>query len=248
MRNNIFQEEFIELYKKERPLYKMWGEYVCEYVKNKAEEKYINIDKIFKVPPTYRTKEIESLVEKAFFRNKQYQDPYNDITDKVGVRFVVMCESQIDGIKEIIESCKQWSFSKDVDYHVLREKNPDVFSYQSIHYIVKNTESIRIGDQTIPKGLSCEIQLRTLEQHAYAEISHDLVYKRDIITDKNIMRLLARTAAFNEESDSLFCEMYSHIEEQEQLYNSFMQELKKQIPFQMKNDKLNRVILNFLKK
>ena len=32
---------------------------------------------------------------------------------------------------------------------------------------------------TIEKDTPCEIQIRTLEQHAYAELSHDYVYKKE---------------------------------------------------------------------
>lgn len=242
MKNNITESEFVQLYQSERPIYDAWGKYICNYIKDELNKKYTNVDRILKMPITYRTKDIESLVEKAFYRNKKYDNPYANITDKVGVRIVVMTEMQIQYIKKIVENCSSWTFSNDVDYHVLRETNPDVFAYQSIHYIVRNKEDIVFDGYSIPAGTPCEMQIRTLEQHAYAEISHDLVYKKEKDVNGKVLRLLARTAAFNEESDFLFGEMYNLMYDKETNYNNFTQKLMDYRHCSMDSDKLNRVI------
>lgn len=242
MKNDFTQEAFIELYENERKMYEAWGNYIRTYISDVVCDRYANKNKIFKLPPSCRAKTIESIIEKAFYRNKKYNNPYNDITDKVGVRFVVMTESQVKYIEEIIENCKKWNYSKDVDFHILREENPNVFTYQSSHYIVRNNTEIMTDEYIIPIGTPCEIQVRTLEQHAYAEISHDLVYKKEKDMDGTLLRLLARSAAFNEESDYLFNTMYDLVNEQENNYNEFMRELKGYIKFSFSDDKLNRVI------
>ncbi len=241
MKNNEI-ESFINLYTKERPLYKAWGEYLIDYISSKLKEKYVTLDKIIKIPVTCRTKEIDSLVAKAFYRNKNYKDPYNDITDKVGIRFVVMLENQVDEIGKIIESSNELlSFSKDQDFNVFRETHPDVFTYQSIHYVVRNKNNITVDNNIIVKNTPCEIQIRTLCQHAYAEISHDLFYKKNNENNK-ALRLLARTAAFNEESDELFGGIYKMVESEESYYNNFMKFLKDKYNFTLESDKLNKTI------
>ena len=52
--------------------------------------------------------------------------------------------------------------------------------------------------------LTCEVQVRTLLQHAYSEVSHALFYKQNKDQDKKALRMLAASMAFLEESDSKF--------------------------------------------
>ena len=222
MKGDVSQKEFVDLYKKEREMYECWGNFVADYIREKIKEKYINLDRILKIPISVRTKDIESLVEKAFYRNKNYKDPYNEITDKVGIRFVVMHSGQLELICKIVEECSFWSESKDSDFHLSRENHPEVFSYESIHYVVRNKERRKIDKYEIPEGIPCEIQVRTLEQHAYAEISHDLFYKKEKRDNSEISRYLARTAAFNEESDELFKMIYEKVEEDNVNYEIIM--------------------------
>jgi putative GTP pyrophosphokinase len=243
MKNNTTEHEFVELYRKERPVYEAWGKYLENYILSVLNSHYINLDKILKIPISCRSKEVESLVAKAFYRNKAYSDPYKEITDKVGIRFVVMTESQVDIISNIIESCKNWlEYSKDVDYNVFRDIHPEVFTYQSRHYVVKNKNQITYEGHIIEIDTPCEIQIRTLEQHAYAEVSHELFYKKDDKQVGKALRLLARTAAFNEESDYLFGRMYKMIESRDDFYNNFMKILKDKYKFSWESDKLNRAI------
>ena len=68
----------------------------------------------------------------------------------------------------MIESADIWEWSKDVDYEELKREHPEIFDYQSIHYIVRNSEQFIYSGIVIQKGIPCEIQIRTLEQHAYA--------------------------------------------------------------------------------
>lgn len=54
----------------------------------------------------------------------------------------------------------------------IRLKHPEVFSYQSDHFILMPCEGY-----DSPKDinvLTCEVQVRTLLQHAYSEVSHAL--------------------------------------------------------------------------
>lgn len=243
MKSNMTKQQFVELYNNERAIYKAWGEYLKDYISKELEKRYLNLNKILKIPVSCRTKDVESLVEKAFYRDKKYKDPYYEITDKVGIRFVVMIEQQVAEIGNIIETSADWlDYSKDQDFNIFREMHPDVFTYQSRHYIVRNMNEMVIGEHTINKGTACEIQIRTLEQHAYAELSHDLFYKKQQLEDNKALRLLARTAAFNEESDELFGRMYKMVESKEHYYNDFMKSLKDSYDFSCESDKLNRTI------
>lgn len=100
------KDVYIARYKKEIPLFQAWGEYVTNTIVQSLIDDGIDISKFLEIDPKPRTKEVESLIAKAFFRNKNYNDPYKDITDKVGTRFVVLEISGIEKIERIIESNK----------------------------------------------------------------------------------------------------------------------------------------------
>lgn len=196
-------DEFITAFEREKIIYSSWGELVLQYIKDKLIEK--EIYSILKIPPSYRLKDVSSLVEKAYFRSKNYENPYKDITDKVGVRFVVLLTDDIHSIKEIIESCPIWEYSDDRDFIKEKEEKPYLFDYQSVHYVVKNLEHIITNKNIlIPAETPCEIQVRTLLQHAYAEVSHDSVYKCKANPSSEIKRRMARTIALMESTDELF--------------------------------------------
>lgn len=239
--NKNEQIEFINKFKHEKKMYQAWGDYVVNVIKREIIKKDINLDEIIKIPVIPRVKKEESLIEKAFFR-KRYKNPYEEITDKVGVRFVVLVEEHIQIIKNIIESLDVWTHSEDVDYKKDVEKNPDLFVYQSVHYIVRNKDNIINNGENIIKNTPCEIQIRTLEQHAYAEISHDTVYKKSIVIDSKIKRMLSRSMALNETTDELFGKVYSMIGERKRMYNEFNALFKKYYAFSEMSEKINKSI------
>jgi ppGpp synthetase/RelA/SpoT-type nucleotidyltranferase len=204
------EDEFKILYSAELPIYSAYGNYVNQKITEGLLHKLGNENKIktfIKIPVTPRVKEIDSIISKAFFRNKNYANPYQEITDKVGVRFVVLLVKDIELIKEVVESYHLWEFSKDRDFEEERKKNPLIFDYQSVHYIVRNKERIDYEGQDIPINTPCEIQIRTLLQHAYSELTHDTVYKPQSITSPEVIRSVARSMALIETTDKIFEEV-----------------------------------------
>lgn len=234
---------FKSLYESQKPMYEAWGKYVREYIVNCLDAIGCNNDSVIKIPINVRVKDTDSITAKAFFRlNKNYEDPINQITDKVGIRFVVMVEEQIDIIKKIIESSSEWVFSKDVDYEAAKEQTPELFGYQSVHYIVRNKKEIMWDNIIINEDTPCEIQIRTLEQHAYAELSHDYVYKSNKVIPTKIKRNLAKGMALNETTDELFSQVYRLMNEEEAMYKELMCCLMKYYSFENRTEKINREI------
>lgn len=206
------QGDFVKQFEKDKPIYKAWGEFVTQKTVELLafDEK---VDSFLKIPPYPRVKEMNSLLEKAYYRNKNYKDPYNCITDKVGTRFVVLLSEHITKIKDIIEGCKEiWSYSLDRDYEEERKQNPSLFEYQSVHYIVRNINEINYQNIIIPRETPCEIQIRTLVQHAYSELTHDTIYKPNKQLSCVAYRKVARSMALIESTDELFSAVNGEIE------------------------------------
>lgn len=235
--------EFEKEYEAEKPMYKAWGEYVAQYIMEQLDYSASEKQHIIKMPVEPRVKDTDSIIAKAFFRNgKNYTDPFNQITDKVGIRFVVMVIPQIKIIEDIIKSATIWKYSKDQDYQEIIDKKPDVFGYQSVHYVVRNIQEFVFNREPIKSGIACEIQIRTLEQHAYAELSHDYFYKKDDEIASSLRRSLARSMALNETTDELFSKVYDMMSKENNEYTQLMSILKKLYPFEKSSEKINRII------
>lgn len=241
------QEQFEKQYEKDKPMYLAWGNFVVDYIFQQLDLSLVEYEKLIKIPVKPRVKETASLIQKAFFRNKNYKNPYNDITDKVGVRFVVMVTCQIKRIADVVEASKLWEWSKDKDYEEVRKKHPEVFEYESVHYIVRANENFKYNGVEIRKDTPCEIQIRTLEQHAYAELSHDYFYKSNHVIENKMKRYLARSSALNETTDLMFEEVYDMIENEKEEYYKLNTLLENIYPFTDYDEELNRSIYSNIK-
>ena len=210
------EQELLTLFEAEKPIYSAWGEFIKEEVLSRLESKH-NLDNFLKVPPKPRIKTSKSLISKAFYRGKNYSNPYEDITDKVGIRFVVLLQKDLKEILNIIEKCRSWNFSKDRDYEDERTKKPLVFEYQSVHYVVSPKKRIVYDDITIPKNTTCEIQIRTILQHAYAELTHDTIYKTNNRISPEVLRMVAWSMALIETTNDRFSDVNTTIDKAEEV-------------------------------
>lgn len=241
--------EFENKYCCEMGIYKSWGDFVTQTVVEQVKKSF-NPDYFFKIEPKARVKSVDSLVAKAFFRGKQYTDPYNDITDKVGTRFVVLISEHIQVLKSIIEKCEYWSYSLDRDFEKEKESKPTLFEYQSIHYVVRSREVNAYNGINIPRGTPCEIQIRTLLQHAYAELTHDTIYKPINSVPRDIHRVVAKSMALIETTDGLFSEANRMIEmeaRENQLFISQLNSIFSTIVDGPYEERLNLYLLDSLK-
>ncbi|MDN5079521.1 RelA/SpoT domain-containing protein [Aliarcobacter butzleri] len=198
------EKEFLDTYDSEKEILKAWGEFVSKKIIDTLETKGIDSSKFLKISASSRVKDSQSLLAKAFYRGKNYKDPYNDITDKVGTRFVALLEEDVRELCAIIENIDEWTYTKDRDYELERADEPFSFNYQSMHYIVKPKEIINYKNINISQKISCEIQVRTLLQHAYSELTHDRVYKVSFDPTSEVKRVVAKSMAFLETTDEYF--------------------------------------------
>jgi ppGpp synthetase/RelA/SpoT-type nucleotidyltranferase len=164
-----------------------------------------------RIPAIPRLKQDGSLITKAFYRGKEYDDPLSDITDKVGVRFVVLLAKDIPIVCGALEACAEWEWSKDKDYEKEIVNAPYEFKYQSVHYIVRS-RSQDIGGTTITAGTPCEVQIRTLLQHAHSELTHDTIYKPSVEQTPDMHRAAAKSMALIEATNDYFEQLMELIE------------------------------------
>jgi ppGpp synthetase/RelA/SpoT-type nucleotidyltranferase len=209
------ETEFIERWSLERPCYTAWGFFVRDEIQRVLRET-LNLDvaTFVKIPATPRLKDENSLLGKAFHRSKGYQDPYLEIEDKVGLRFVVLLTDDIRKISDAVETSPHWSSSLDKDFQADQEKRPLEFAYQSKHYVVKAKQDMSVSGIVVTAGTPCEIQIRTLLQHAHSELTHDNIYKRDsnATVSKKVERTVAKSMALIEAVDDFFTQVLVELE------------------------------------
>jgi ppGpp synthetase/RelA/SpoT-type nucleotidyltranferase len=199
------ETEFKEKWELEKVLYNAWGNFVLNTITQAIEQKGKDLDSFLKVPARCRIKDTDTLIDKAFYRpGKNYSDPYTEIEDKVGVRFIVLLISEINEICDIIEKCEYWNLDVCKHFNEDRQKEPLLFTYQSVHYILRPKELLVSQGVDIPSTTPCEVQIRTLLQHAHAELTHDAIYKAKRIVKPEIHRTVAKSMALIETTDDFF--------------------------------------------
>lgn len=122
------------------------------------------------------------------------------------------------------------------------ESNPEYFVYNSKHYIIRNKNDYELNNQLILSNTPCEVQIRTLAQHAYAEISHDLVYKKKTELPPKAKRMLARSVAFNEAVDNEYKGIYEVINKRNELYVEYVNVVNEKYDYKFNDGKLSKSI------
>ncbi len=104
----------------------------------------------------------------------KYDAPWQQITDVSGIRVTTLLLDTVPLIEGVIRSkflTKGRELRTGVD-------DPTVPGYLSVHYLVELPEDyLDWSGHEAFRGLKAEIQIRTVLQHAWAQIQHDILYK-----------------------------------------------------------------------
>lgn len=190
--------EFIEEYSRKRESYVALADALTTVLKVPAGE--LGLPAMVQA----RAKDVSSFAGKIQRPEKGYTDPLNEITDFCGARVITLT---LDGVTRICDYIEKhfeifWEDSEDK----LDSLGSNTFGYLSTHYIVAFREG-EFPAETVPPeliGLKAEIQVRTLLQHAWADIAHEFSYKSALNLPMAWRRELSRLAALLEEGDQAF--------------------------------------------
>lgn len=157
---------------------------------------------------THRAKDEDSLATKAAKpklddpRQPKYPDPLRDITDLAGVRVITFFVSVASDFEKIITD----------EFFVLERSDKsealwkdEKFGYRSVHFLVRlKRPRIDLSEYRGLAEITCEVQIRTILQHAWAEIEHDIGYKTRIDMPPEIRRRFLNLAGLLEIADREF--------------------------------------------
>lgn len=162
---------------------------------------------------TSRVKSRESLSDKLVRPGREYSK-LADVTDVAGVRITTYFADDVD---RVAERMGQW-FDIDSNNSVDRREtlDPDRFGYLSLHHVVGfGTERETLPEYGQYGGLKAEVQTRSILQHAWAEIEHDLGYKTREEVPREVRRRFSALAGMLEIADREFESLRNELKEYE---------------------------------
>jgi len=166
---------------------------------------------------TGRTKSVASFAGKA--HKFRLTDPDRDaaelITDQVGVRVVTYLLSDVTAVAGILSDELQVLDDRDLGRETADEGR---FGYSSRHLLVTGAEGL---DETLA-GHPASVQVRTVLQHAWAEIEHDIRYKGTLPVEyaSEMDRHFTLAAGLLELADREFAEISERIQSSTQTYRT----------------------------
>jgi ppGpp synthetase/RelA/SpoT-type nucleotidyltranferase len=198
-------KESVEWYTTNRTNYKLLCQKVESIIKEILEAENISIH-----TTSCRAKDIDSFAQKI--EDPKYNNPKDQITDLSGIRIIAYVENDVEKINKLIENAFEIDYEKSLNK--TDELGVDKVGYRSVHYIAKlKSQRLQLPEYKRFDGLFFEIQIRTILQHAWAEIEHDKNYKFSGKLDDKIKRRFKILAGLLELADREFDSLASEIDE-----------------------------------
>ncbi|MDO8184658.1 RelA/SpoT domain-containing protein [Conexibacter sp. JD483] len=146
---------------------------------------------------SHRAKDPDSFATKAMLGG--YEDPLERIGDQVGVRVTVPYLADVDRVEQVVRGL----------FEVIRvEDKLDALGFDRVGYLGRHVDlrlpapdARALGDRFV--GLKAELQIRTTAQSAWADVTHDQLYKPAAEAPpelrRRIFRLVALVELFDQE-------------------------------------------------
>ena len=190
-------QQLIEQYRRLLPVYTEMAEVIPEKLRGFFDEAGLIVAAV-----EHRVKTEESLIGKLNLKGSKYQSIF-DITDIIGLRVITFYIDDVDKVASVMERLFEIDWENSVDKR--KAHGADSFGYLSLHYICRIPESA-YSDPEHPElnQIRFEVQMRTLLQHAWANMNHDTGYKSGVDIPKVYVRNLSRLAGLLEIADDEF--------------------------------------------
>jgi ppGpp synthetase/RelA/SpoT-type nucleotidyltranferase len=174
--------QIISEYESKADIYNEFSKKLRSILEEELKKKKIDFDQCKERPK----KEVYSLREKLHRKADKYKK-LDDITDLSGARIVIYYISDIQKIGKLIPNEfdvieEQCNLSSD-------RNGIDNFGYEDNHYVVTLKKDSKVANENPAfANIKAEIQVRTILQHAWDSISHNLIYKKENEVPTNLQR------------------------------------------------------------
>ena len=186
-------QTILEEYREARPVFEKMQATIPARVRALLDEAGIVVASI-----ESRIKEEDSLAGKLELKGAKYES-LGDITDVFGMRIITFYTDDVDKVASAVDRLFDVDWENSVDKRKLLEV--DSFGYLSLHYICADSE--------FPYRF--EVQMRTILQHAWANMNHDTGYKSGVEVPVEYRRNMNRLAGMLELVDEQFSRIRAEI-------------------------------------
>ena len=203
----LMTHKLTEDYKKNLKIYESCLSKTEGLIRELISQHGINFHKI-----EARIKDPIRLNEKIYRKEEKYKSLL-EITDLIGIRVITYFEDEVDKIASIIES----EFLIDKENSIDKRKiEADRFGYKSLHFVAAlNEQRKELTEYKRFRDIKIEIQIRSILQHAWAEIEHDIGYKGEHAIPDAFKRNFYRVAALLEMADIEFVKIKDGLKQYE---------------------------------
>lgn len=197
----VIRRRFVDRYRRDFSEYEDMATLAKQLIESLLEGLTPRIHKI-----EARVKDPNSVNLKLF--EKQYGNPARQLTDRVGVRVITHFADDVDEVVGKLKAELEIDERRSVDKRQTLE--PRAFGYRSVHLIARLKRRHAITPQyALLDGLWFEIQVRSILEHAWAAIDHDVVFKSKVSYPSATIRGFAAIAATLEMLGSEFMRLRS---------------------------------------
>lgn len=140
------------------------------------------------------------------YEAKLRKDPRREIEDFVGVRVLVFFRADIAWVEQVLAGMLMLDDASYVDKSELHAD--DSFGYRSVQFVGRtkqggwDSEPELLESMAVNIGTKVEVQIRTVLEHAWAEVEHDFRYKPANPPSTATDRRFALNAALLEQADT----------------------------------------------
>lgn len=168
-----------------------------------------------------RAKGLTSLRGKL--RRKRYSHPAKQVTDLIGVRVITYYRDDVDPIVAELRKNLEIDDKRSADKRTTLDLHS--FGYRSVHLIgrLKSGTALNAQHRFLMERWF-EIQVRSILEHTWAEIEHEIVYKSGVVQPDSVSRRFAALAGALELLDGEFLALRG---EQEALIEEYASSYKK---------------------
>jgi ppGpp synthetase/RelA/SpoT-type nucleotidyltranferase len=122
----------------------------------------------------------------------RYENPWEECSDLLGVRIIVQLASEKWPVADAFESSDEFKVIGIDDKEASREVK--ALTYAGLHLDLL----CNWAETPLSKKVRCEVQIRTLAEHTWAETEHEFIYKGPEEIPKKTQRQFARVLALVE--------------------------------------------------
>lgn len=188
-------QEIADKWEIDKPQYSELGKLVYSFIKKEITA--------FEILPeiSCRTKELLSIIKKIKKKNLKKEYDYSMLNDKLGIRIICTFKEDMDKVDTFIKN----SFEVKNTEYKSEKLDFNRLDYISNHYDLTIKPSVPyFSKHTKYSNLVFEIQVRTLNQHAWSNTAHSLSYKQEAEIADGLKRRVYRLLSLYEIADDEF--------------------------------------------